>query len=148
MHHEPVTTVCKTVNINALPNGPSRDAYLKHRTLLNEWDTVVHIPEGTPRPLGTPPLSRGWSDKAVRQGFKSDTGLTPNMFEWIIETAIVEAVETPHLYNTINCAEAETTDQFGRTIQGDQFNMLFNYTSGEEHGYQVVDFCFEKKRKM
>eukprot|EP00971_Amphidinium_carterae_P136926 2713348-Amphidinium_carterae.1 len=26
--------------------------------------------------------------------------------------------------------------------------MLFNYTSGEEHGYQVVHFWFKKKRMV
>eukprot|EP00971_Amphidinium_carterae_P066890 1324774-Amphidinium_carterae.3 len=132
--------------MNALPDGPSRDAYQKYRTLLHEWEAVVEnlrFQKGH-RDLGAPPLSREWNEKAVRQGFKSETGLTPNMFEWIIESAVTEAIEKPH--PSKNFVETETKDQFGRTIKAGQFNMLFNYTSGEEYGYQVAHFWFEKNQ--
>eukprot|EP00971_Amphidinium_carterae_P012042 237665-Amphidinium_carterae.1 len=62
------------------------------------------------------------------------------MFEWIVETAMQEALETPHPGNVINFSDQTFTDQHGRTTKKGQFNMLFTYTSGEEHDYHLVHF--------
>eukprot|EP00971_Amphidinium_carterae_P017538 345367-Amphidinium_carterae.3 len=59
---------------NSLLDNPSREAYKQYRTLMVERQTVIDIPEGTPRPLGATAKGKGWSKKAVQQGFMSDTG--------------------------------------------------------------------------
>eukprot|EP00971_Amphidinium_carterae_P263504 5227867-Amphidinium_carterae.6 len=48
------------------------------------YTLCIKIPEGTPRSLGAPAKGHGWSEEAVLKGFKSETGLTPNMFQWVI----------------------------------------------------------------
>eukprot|EP00971_Amphidinium_carterae_P095784 1895384-Amphidinium_carterae.3 len=63
---------------------------------------MIKIPEGTSRPLGAPAKGHKWSEEVVREGFKSEPGLTANRFPWIIEEAAMEAIETPHPGNCLN----------------------------------------------
>eukprot|EP00971_Amphidinium_carterae_P073434 1451952-Amphidinium_carterae.9 len=52
--------------------------------------------------LGRPVKTTEWSKEIVCEGFRSGTRLTPNMFPWILEEAVKEAVETLHLGNILH----------------------------------------------
>eukprot|EP00971_Amphidinium_carterae_P292792 5812901-Amphidinium_carterae.5 len=102
----------------------------------------------TPRPLGGTATGMNWDVGVIRESFKSLTGITPNMMEWIIESAIHEATITPHPDNLVNLLDNTVKDRFGRTTHQGQFNMLFSYVSGEESDYKTVHFWFEKNRMV
>eukprot|EP00971_Amphidinium_carterae_P145971 2893414-Amphidinium_carterae.1 len=88
---EPVHRNFEMADSNALPDLPSRQAYEQYQKLLSDWERKIEIPKFTPRPLGGPAFGMEWEDSIVREGFKSLTGITPNMLEWIVETALQEA---------------------------------------------------------
>eukprot|EP00971_Amphidinium_carterae_P029513 581100-Amphidinium_carterae.1 len=81
---EPVHSNFVITDSGALPDLPSRQAYSVYQKLLNDWDKKVEIPKFTPRPLGGPAFGEEWDERIVREGFKSLTGITPNMLEWIV----------------------------------------------------------------
>eukprot|EP00971_Amphidinium_carterae_P351055 6491883-Amphidinium_carterae.3 len=146
-HHEPITRTWEVPDGNALPDGPSRRSFAHYQQLLQAWETVTEIPTGAPRLLGGPPMER-WDVNVIRAGFRSLTGITPNMLDWIVESAIQEAICTPHPDNLISLLDYELRDRFGRTTKQGQFNMLFSYVSGEENDFQTVHFWFEKKKMV
>eukprot|EP00971_Amphidinium_carterae_P313415 6228422-Amphidinium_carterae.3 len=98
---------------------------------------------GTPRPLGGLVKTAEWSEENVREGFRSETGLTPNVFPWIIEEAVKD-----HPGNTLHTMQGAEIDSYGRLHECGQVNMLFSYTSDEEHDYEQVHFIFERKNMV
>eukprot|EP00971_Amphidinium_carterae_P348449 6490494-Amphidinium_carterae.1 len=145
---EPVTRNYEIANSNALPDLPSRQAYDTYQRLLNDWEKKVEIPKYTPRPLGGPAFGLEWEDRIVREGFKSLTGITPNMLEWIVESALEEANKHPHPNNMVSLLKADERDKYGRRTREGQYDMLFSYVSGEEYDYQTVHFWFEKNKMI
>eukprot|EP00971_Amphidinium_carterae_P279544 5549497-Amphidinium_carterae.1 len=143
---EPATTNFATVDSSFLPDRPSRQAYMKYLELLNDWEKKIEIPPNTPRALGGPAYGFKWDESVVREGFKSLTGITPNMLEWIVETAIEEASEYPHPMQNVSLLLADQKDKYGRTTRKGQYDMLFSYTSGEEYAHKTVHFWFESTR--
>eukprot|EP00971_Amphidinium_carterae_P221153 4390538-Amphidinium_carterae.4 len=109
---------------------------------------MIKIPEGTPRPLGAPARGHRWNEEAVHEGFRSETGLTLNMFPWIIEEAVKEAVETPHPGNTLHTMQGYEIDNYWRLLERGQINLLFSYTSGEEQDYQQILFWLEGRNMI
>eukprot|EP00971_Amphidinium_carterae_P089032 1762233-Amphidinium_carterae.2 len=134
-HHEPVRANFDSPNQHALPDGPSKAAYQTYLNLLEAWTHQIAIPAGTPRPLGAPACTTEWDETMIRDAFKSTTGITPNMLEWIVESALEEALKHPHPNNML--MDETYKDKYGRTIQKGQFNMIFSYLSGEENNYQT-----------
>eukprot|EP00971_Amphidinium_carterae_P287722 5712096-Amphidinium_carterae.1 len=145
---EPVTHNYEIANSNALPDLPSRNAFATYQKLLNNWEKKIDIPVGTPRPLGAPAFGEAWDDRVAREGFKSLTGITPNMLEWIVETALEEANDHPHPNNMVGLNAADEKDKYGRLTRKGQYDMLFSYVSGEEYDYQTVHFWFEKDKMV
>eukprot|EP00971_Amphidinium_carterae_P026526 523147-Amphidinium_carterae.1 len=119
------------VDSSVLPDTPSRQAYARYQELVNDWDKKIVIPPNTPRALGGPAYGFQWDETIVREGFKSLTGITPNMLEWIVETALMEAEQYPHPLQMVSLLPNDDTDKYGRTTRRGQFDMLFSYVSGE-----------------
>eukprot|EP00971_Amphidinium_carterae_P135917 2693147-Amphidinium_carterae.1 len=80
---EPVHSNFASVDSSVLPDRPSRQAYARYQELYNDWEKKIEIPPNTPRALGGPAYGFEWDETVVREGFKSLTGVTPNMLEWI-----------------------------------------------------------------
>eukprot|EP00971_Amphidinium_carterae_P053307 1049942-Amphidinium_carterae.1 len=108
---------------------PARKAYKKYTDLIHDWNHLINIPPGTPRPLGGLVRTAERSDEVVREGFKFEKGLILNMLPWIVEEATYkEAVDTPRSGKTLNTINE--IDRKGRLLrQG--VDMIFGYTSGE-----------------
>eukprot|EP00971_Amphidinium_carterae_P113167 2241700-Amphidinium_carterae.1 len=70
------------------------------------------------------------------------------MLEWIVESALEEAVDYPHPLQMVSLLPADETDKYGRTTRKGQFDMLFSYVSGEEYGHKTVHFWFEGHRMI
>eukprot|EP00971_Amphidinium_carterae_P282870 5615545-Amphidinium_carterae.4 len=135
-------------NMNSLPDAPSKSAYQKYQNLLEAWENNTIIPFNTPRPLGAPACGPNWDIVLLKNAFKSTTGITPNMLEWIVESAMEEALARPHPDNLVNLMDDDYKDRYGRTTYRGQFNMIFSYLSGEDNDYQNVQFWFEKIRMV
>eukprot|EP00971_Amphidinium_carterae_P202869 4025817-Amphidinium_carterae.2 len=147
-HHEPVVRNFEIPDMHALPDQPSKAAYQKYANLLDAWENEITIPVNTSRPLGAPACGTVWDETLIRNAFKSTTGITPNMLEWIVESAFEEALLHPHPSNMVNLMDETSKDRYGRTTCQGQFNMIFNYLSGEENNYLTVPFWFEKNRMV
>eukprot|EP00971_Amphidinium_carterae_P112622 2230323-Amphidinium_carterae.2 len=102
-HHEPITRSFEVPNQLSLPDVPSKVAYQKYRALLDAWQLEVTIPVNTPRPLGAPACGPEWDEQTIKNAFMSTTGITPNMLEWIVESALEEAIKHPHPSNMKLC---------------------------------------------
>eukprot|EP00971_Amphidinium_carterae_P227573 4514303-Amphidinium_carterae.1 len=133
--HEPVRRNFEVANQHALPDLPSKDAF----------QTIITV--GTPRP-GAPAYGPERDEALIRESFKSTTGITPNVLEWIVESALEEALAHPHPNNMVNLLDEIYKDKYGRTTAQGQFNMIFSYLSREENNYQTVQFWFEKNRMV
>eukprot|EP00971_Amphidinium_carterae_P157315 3118749-Amphidinium_carterae.2 len=70
------------------------------------------------------------------------------MLPWIIEEAVKKALATPHPGNLLATMSSDAADKYGRFLKKDEVEMIFEYASGEEHGYEIVKFWFQGKRMV
>eukprot|EP00971_Amphidinium_carterae_P026411 521022-Amphidinium_carterae.2 len=119
---EPGAAVWQRITTSALPARMNpRTVYQKYTELMHEWNNIINIPQGTPRPWWTSKGSRVealWSDEVVREVtevFQSEMGLTPNMLPWLVEEAVKETLETPHPGNMLNTMSSDTIDSLTDT---------------------------------
>eukprot|EP00971_Amphidinium_carterae_P332196 6466233-Amphidinium_carterae.1 len=73
-----------------------------------------------------------WDRALLKESFKSTTGITPNMLEWIVESAIEEAISHPQPDNLVN--------------------LMDNPSGTNQHdvqlSYRTVHFWFEKNKMV